>query len=231
LSPPQANVSLNGWRLVSLGTPVNLSDAATLGYVTSAVAAGVSSVTWPISGTPPFRGLFQLNLPLITDTSAQVQTEAMAYNKYYFYGVSGWRKVWSVPFRNWQTAPAHSTSTGTFGQVAYDNNYFYVCTANNTWMRIVLATWSGTVPFVATSSVQPGYEYCDETAFYYVAVANNTWLRFPISTFSGFANSYPSITAYYPGMPGMETVDPAGFWYVCVSPNNWLRATLLTASF
>lgn len=38
-------------------------------------------------------------------------------------------------------APATSTSTGTAGQIAVDPNYFYVCTATNTWKRAALATW------------------------------------------------------------------------------------------
>jgi hypothetical protein len=40
----------------------------------------------------------------------------------------------------WVTAPAHATSTGTAGQMAYDSTYLYVCTAANTWKKIA---WSG----------------------------------------------------------------------------------------
>lgn len=43
----------------------------------------------------------------------------------------------------WQTAPATKTSTGTAGMIAKDDNYFYVCTATDTWKRSVIATnWS-----------------------------------------------------------------------------------------
>lgn len=38
-------------------------------------------------------------------------------------------------------APASSTATGTAGQVAWDADYFYVCTATDTWKRVALATW------------------------------------------------------------------------------------------
>jgi hypothetical protein len=34
--------------------------------------------------------------------------------------------------------PAHNTSVGTTGQVAWDQTYFYVCTAANTWKRVQL---------------------------------------------------------------------------------------------
>ena len=34
-----------------------------------------------------------------------------------------------------------ATSTGIVGQQAYDNDYFYVCTATNTWIRFVKTAW------------------------------------------------------------------------------------------
>ena len=39
--------------------------------------------------------------------------------------------------------PAHNTSAGTTGQVAWDQSYFYVCVATNSWKRITLpsTTW------------------------------------------------------------------------------------------
>jgi hypothetical protein len=37
--------------------------------------------------------------------------------------------------------PASSSSTGAAGQVACDGDYFYICTAVNTWKRIALSTW------------------------------------------------------------------------------------------
>lgn len=38
-------------------------------------------------------------------------------------------------------APASATATGVMGQMAFDSNYFYVCTATNTWKRAALSTW------------------------------------------------------------------------------------------
>jgi hypothetical protein len=40
----------------------------------------------------------------------------------------------------WVSAPASRTSAGVAGQVAYDGNFFYVCTATNTWKRSAIAT-------------------------------------------------------------------------------------------
>ncbi|NBW16668.1 MAG: hypothetical protein EBR82_52695 [Caulobacteraceae bacterium] len=39
------------------------------------------------------------------------------------------------------TAPATSGATGTAGDIRYDADYIYVCTATNTWKRAAIATW------------------------------------------------------------------------------------------
>ena len=38
-------------------------------------------------------------------------------------------------------APATASSTGTAGDIRYDADYVYVCTATNTWKRAALTTW------------------------------------------------------------------------------------------
>jgi hypothetical protein len=37
--------------------------------------------------------------------------------------------------------PASATATGITGQIAWDANYIYICTATNTWKRVAIATW------------------------------------------------------------------------------------------
>ena len=37
--------------------------------------------------------------------------------------------------------PASATAAGTAGQVRWDDNYIYVCTATNTWKRVAISTW------------------------------------------------------------------------------------------
>ena len=39
------------------------------------------------------------------------------------------------------SAPASASSTGITGQIAYDSDYLYVCTATDTWKRVAIATW------------------------------------------------------------------------------------------
>lgn len=37
--------------------------------------------------------------------------------------------------------PASASDTGTAGEVCWDSNYIYVCTATDTWKRAALSTW------------------------------------------------------------------------------------------
>ena len=37
--------------------------------------------------------------------------------------------------------PASASDTGTTGEVCWDANYIYVCTATDTWKRAALSTW------------------------------------------------------------------------------------------
>jgi hypothetical protein len=224
LTPPVNTVSLAGFKISLLGSPGVSSDAANKGYVDASIA-GIPPVQWAsILGIPPLRGTLQA-LPATTSTAA-ASTESMGYDHFYFYGVSNWRRVLSVPFRPWQAAPATSSATGSIGQSAYDSNYFYICTAANTWKRIALSTWAGSVPFPATAVVQPNYTYTDGS-YYYIAIAVNTWLRFALSSFSGVASGVPVPTqSYYPGLPGFETYD-SGYWYYCCGQNQWGRAALI----
>ena len=39
------------------------------------------------------------------------------------------------------TPPASATATGVLGEIRYDANYMYVCTATNAWKRSALTTW------------------------------------------------------------------------------------------
>ena len=49
--------------------------------------------------------------------------------------------VLDAQLRSQGTAPATSGATGTAGDIRYDADYIYVCTAANTWKRAAIATW------------------------------------------------------------------------------------------
>ena len=40
-----------------------------------------------------------------------------------------------------QTVPNYASDTGIKGQKSYDNNYLYVCVADNEWKRSPLSSW------------------------------------------------------------------------------------------
>lgn len=49
----------------------------------------------------------------------------------------------NIDYLGWKsTPPAGASASGTAGQIAYDNDYFYVCVATDTWKRTSLAKWS-----------------------------------------------------------------------------------------
>jgi len=40
-----------------------------------------------------------------------------------------------------EQAPASASATGLKNQIAYDDDYIYVCIATDTWKRAALSTW------------------------------------------------------------------------------------------
>ena len=40
------------------------------------------------------------------------------------------------------SVPASATASGTAGDIAWDADYIYVCTATNTWKRVAISTWT-----------------------------------------------------------------------------------------
>jgi hypothetical protein len=45
----------------------------------------------------------------------------------------------------WVSVPAGPTASGTVGEIAQDGEYFYVCTATNTWRRTAIGTWAAVI--------------------------------------------------------------------------------------
>ncbi len=44
-----------------------------------------------------------------------------------------------VPVR--MAVPLSSSAQGNVGNIAFDNSFFYICIATNTWLRAALSTW------------------------------------------------------------------------------------------
>lgn len=41
----------------------------------------------------------------------------------------------------WASVPSSATDTGILGQISYDADYIYICTATDTWKRVAITTW------------------------------------------------------------------------------------------
>jgi hypothetical protein len=100
----------------------NLSPAGTVTTVSVVTANGISGSVADPTSTPAIT----LTLGAITPTS--VTTSDLDVNSD------------SIRVRTAKT-PASASATGTQGQIAWDANYLYVCTATNTWKRAALTTW------------------------------------------------------------------------------------------
>jgi hypothetical protein len=37
--------------------------------------------------------------------------------------------------------PSSASDTGVVGEIAWDSDYIYICTATNTWKRVAISTW------------------------------------------------------------------------------------------
>ena len=47
-----------------------------------------------------------------------------------------------IPLKlEWTFPPTSISSNGTAGQIAYANNYLYICVSNNKWKRTLIGDW------------------------------------------------------------------------------------------
>jgi hypothetical protein len=60
----------------------------------------------------------------------------LVWNTWYLAGGSGGS---GIPA--WVPAPASSGASGVAGQMAYDDEYFYVCIASGVWRRTPINDW------------------------------------------------------------------------------------------
>jgi hypothetical protein len=64
------------------------------------------------------------------------------------------------------TASPASTATGVTGEITWDNGYFYVCTATNTWKKVGISTDGipgSTSAFSSGSAASPSITFADDT--------------------------------------------------------------------
>ena len=112
------NVSVTSGRVLS-ANQINLNATST-----ALLALGTdSTIRW---------GASSATAPLLKRSSTALQVRLADDSAY---------SVLDAQLRAQGTAPATSGATGTAGDIRYDADYIYVCTAANTWKRVAIATW------------------------------------------------------------------------------------------
>lgn len=141
---PVRNASGGQDQLVYGSAPVS----ATIAFRTTGGALGVGTATDATHAIP----LAQLNSRIQQGTgfpegvvTANVGTiyidTAVTNGIAIWYKKTGTGSTGYIPLNISGTAPASASATGIAGQTAYDANYYYICTATNTWKRVAIASW------------------------------------------------------------------------------------------
>ena len=105
------------------------------------------------------------------------------------------------------TVPASATAAGTKGTIAFDNNYLYVCVNTNSWLRVGIVGWPGSLSTFGNvtisgnlttqgARVNAGYQYyAPSTNFTYtISNAVNTFILDPTGTITNGNVLLPSTT-------------------------------------
>lgn len=112
---------------------IKISELANLtavyGNVIVPVVADVAGTLITVKGN-----LDQLGSYIVANTEANIVQANI--------GMLGYvNSVTSANITVSSNAPVSNSSTGTTGQIRYDNNYIYICIATNTWKRANISTW------------------------------------------------------------------------------------------
>jgi hypothetical protein len=93
-----------------------------------------------VSGNVFFDGSLNMNSQKIVNLGIPISSSD-AVNKYYV--DSSLNQVIDINTLTFQkaSAPLNSSSNGTYGSMAYDASYLYVCTSTNIWVRTLLTSW------------------------------------------------------------------------------------------
>jgi hypothetical protein len=98
----------------------------------------VGGITKAMIGLPSVDDTSDTSKPVSTATQAELDLKANIASPSFTGNVS--TSGDSVRIDTAKT-PSSATATGTTGQIAWDADYIYACTATNTWKRSALATW------------------------------------------------------------------------------------------
>jgi hypothetical protein len=141
---------------------------------------------------------------------------------------------------SWSSVPASASATGAAGTIAYDGSYFYLASAQNTWVRAAMSTW--TLP-VITIGTQPSSQSASGGAATFsvsASVTQSATLSYQWQKSTNSGSTWTEIsgaTSASLALTGLTTGDNASQYRVVVSATGGATsvtssaATLTVASF
>lgn len=148
-----ANGSISSTLQLILGSTNTFTNDVACPFLLLNRAAGVAkSILWRSAGSTRWAASSTATAEsggnVGSDWSLDAYTDAGGFN---FTALTISRSGGNATFYNLVTAPqlrislsnppASATATGSAGQMRWDANYIYVCTATDTWKRVAIATW------------------------------------------------------------------------------------------
>lgn len=115
---------------------VKVDSSAIADYIGAASSDGVLRVTADLTWVD---GGNYITIGAVTATSALKGIASFSATD--FSVTAGGAVSLANTIIKWVTAPASKTASGTAGQIAYDDDYYYVCVATSKWKRTPLANW------------------------------------------------------------------------------------------
>jgi len=173
-------------------------------------------------------------------SSPSVGTTATVNSRQYVWTGYAWELVASGSGLSWSSVPASASATGAAGSIAYDGAYFYLASAQDTWMRAAMSTW---VLPVITIGTQPSNQTASSGAATFSVTASVTqsatlsyqWQK---STNSGSTwTAISGATSASLALTGLTTGDNSSQYRVIVSATGGASsvtssaATLTVVSF
>jgi len=135
-TPQIYNTQTGGIAGIGVYTNDGVNNRRTSFFVDQTNSLWGLSLNWSSSGPAPFVIRDAVSEKLRIDTQGRLLVGTSSDSGGALLQVNGDRiRVGTAK------TPASATAAGTAGEICWDANYIYVCTATNTWKRTALTTW------------------------------------------------------------------------------------------
>ncbi len=148
LSLPRATNSdnANAYLITALAAALNILDDAIVLPGTSDISETAGTITFAMNGDVLFNLPASKRVTFMLDSTARfliLETGQIAALVSALTVTDGGDSTVITPdrFRAPLRTPASAGATGTAGDISWDANYIYICTATNTWKRVAISTW------------------------------------------------------------------------------------------